>query len=85
MPLAGVATPADAALIRQLGAQTVFVGSGIFKSESPEKLGKAIVEASCHFDNPDKLLEISRNLGKAMRGIEISHIPQEQKLANRGW
>ncbi len=81
----GVATPADASLIRQLGAESVFVGSGIFKSEYPQKLAKAIVEASCFYNDPKKLLEVSRSLGKAMKGIEISTIPTELKLAGRGW
>ena len=81
----GIATPADAALLRQLGAETVFVGSGIFKSEKPARLAKAIVEASFHFDNPQKLLEISRGLGKAMGGLEIGRIPSDQLLAGRGW
>jgi pyridoxal 5'-phosphate synthase pdxS subunit len=81
----GVATPADAALVRQLGAETVFVGSGIFKSEYPPKLAKAIVEATAFFDDPKKLLQVSRGLGKAMRGLEISSIPAEQRLSERGW
>ncbi len=81
----GVATPADAALCRQLGAETVFVGSGIFKSENPAKLAKAIVQATVFYDDPKKLLEASRNLGQAMRGIEMSTIPDENRLAKRGW
>lgn len=81
----GIATPADAALTRQLGAETVFVGSGIFKSEHPPKLAKAIVEATAFFDDPKKLLQVSRGLGKAMRGLEISSIPPEQRLSERGW
>ena len=81
----GIATPADAALARQLGAETVFVGSGIFKSENPQRLARAVVEATCNFDNPMKLLEVSRNLGSAMRGIEITRIPDEERLAQRGW
>ena len=80
----GVATPADAALLRQLGAQSVFVGSGIFKSENPKLLAKAIVEATCSFDNPKKLLEVSRGLGKAMAGLAMEAIPEEQRLATRG-
>ena len=80
----GVATPADAALLRQLGAQSVFVGSGIFKSENPKLLAKAIVEATCSFDNPKKLLEVSRGLGKAMAGLAMEAIPAEQRLATRG-
>lgn len=81
----GVATPADAALCRQLGAESVFVGSGIFKSQNPEKLGAAIVEATCSFDKPDVLLRVSRGLGKAMEGLEITSIPSDKLLAGRGW
>jgi pyridoxal 5'-phosphate synthase pdxS subunit len=81
----GVATPADAALCRMLGAESVFVGSGIFKSENPLKFAKAVVQASCFYNEPKKLLEVSRGLGQAMRGIEIGTIPTESKLANRGW
>jgi pyridoxal 5'-phosphate synthase pdxS subunit len=81
----GVATPADAALCRILGAESVFVGSGIFKSESPAKLAKAVVQATCFYNEPKKLLEVSRNLGQAMRGLEMSQIVPEAKLANRGW
>ena len=81
----GVATPADAALLRQLGAETVFVGSGIFKSEDPKKLARAVVEATCHFNDPKKLLAVSRGLGKAMFGLEMRTIPEDQQLAKRGW
>lgn len=81
----GVATPADAALCRMLGAESVFVGSGIFKSENPSKLAKAVVQATCFYNDPKKLLEASRDLGQAMRGLEIGQIPAEAKLANRGW
>lgn len=81
----GVATPADAALLRQLGAESVFVGSGIFKSEKPARLAKAIVDATFHYNSPDKLLQVSRGLGKAMKGLEIERIPQEQILSSRGW
>lgn len=81
----GVATPADAALCRQLGAETVFVGSGIFKSENPPLLAKAIVQATCFYNDPKKLLEASRGLGQAMRGLEISQIAPQALLANRGW
>jgi pyridoxal 5'-phosphate synthase pdxS subunit len=81
----GVATPADAALCRMLGAESVFVGSGIFKSENPLKFAKAVVQATCFYNEPGKLLEASRGLGQAMRGIEIGTIPTESKLANRGW
>ncbi|MCB0319313.1 MAG: pyridoxal 5'-phosphate synthase lyase subunit PdxS, partial [Bdellovibrionales bacterium] len=81
----GVATPADAAFIRQLGAEAVFVGSGIFKSENPAQVAKAIVEATTHFDQPKILLEVSRGLGGAMKGIEMSSLSQEQRLSERGW
>jgi pyridoxal 5'-phosphate synthase pdxS subunit len=81
----GVATPADAALCRQLGAETVFVGSGIFKSENPALLARAVVQATCFYNDPKKLLEVSRGLGQAMRGLEISKIAPESLLANRGW
>ena len=82
----GIATPADAALCMQLGAETVFVGSGIFKSEKPEQYAKAIVKATAHFDDPDILTEASKELhGVAMRGTEISEIDEPMKMANRGW
>ena len=81
----GVATPADAALMRQLGAQAVFVGSGIFKSESPERYAQAIVKATTHYDNPEILAEVSAGLGEPMRGLELGEIPVEERLAVRGW
>jgi pyridoxal 5'-phosphate synthase pdxS subunit len=81
----GIATPADAALARLFGAQSVFVGSGIFLSENPAAFAKAIVEANCSYDDPKKLLEVSRGLGAAMRGLEIESIAKEGLLANRGW
>lgn len=81
----GIATPADAALLMQLGVEGVFVGSGIFKSKNPAKRAKAIVEATTHFNNPDILAKVSEGLGEAMSGIEIATIPQEQLLASRGW
>ena len=81
----GVATPADAALMRQLGAEAVFVGSGIFKSESPERYARAIVKAVTHYDNPEVLAEVSAGLGEPMRGLELSDIPVEERLAVRGW
>ena len=81
----GVATPADAALMRQLGAEAVFVGSGIFKSEHPEKVAKAIVKATTHYDNPEILAEVSAGLGEPMHGLELAEIPSEERLANRGW
>lgn len=82
----GIATPADAALCMQLGAETVFVGSGIFKSEDPAGFAKAIVKATAHFDNPKIVLEASREIkGNAMRGTEISTIEEPMRMANRGW
>lgn len=81
----GVATPADAALMRYLGAETVFVGSGIFSSSNPEKMAKAIVKATLSFDNPSILAEISASLGKGMSGIDLSKLAQEDRLATRGW
>ncbi len=81
----GVATPADAALVRQLGAEAVFVGSGIFRSEDPEARARAIVTATTHYDDPLAVLEASRGLKEAMRGIEMAEIPPEQRLAERGW
>ena len=81
----GVATPADAALMMQLGADGVFVGSGVFKSEDASRRAKAIVEATTHFENPAIIAEASRNLGEAMRGLEITAIPERELLATRGW
>jgi pyridoxal 5'-phosphate synthase pdxS subunit len=81
----GIATPADAAIMMQLGSDGVFVGSGIFKSKNPEKRAKAIVEAVAHYDEPEKIAEVSKNLGDAMLGIEISKIPKDQLLQERGW
>ncbi|MCB9454403.1 MAG: pyridoxal 5'-phosphate synthase lyase subunit PdxS [Anaerolineaceae bacterium] len=81
----GVATPADAALMMQLGVDGVFVGSGIFKSGDPAKRAKAIVEAVTHYDNPDILVKVSRNLGEAMVGINVSGMPEGDKIAGRGW
>ena len=81
----GIATPADAALMMQLGAEGNFVGSGIFKSESPEKTAKASVKATTHFRDPAILAEVSRGLGEAMKGLEISAIPEAEILAKRGW
>ena len=81
----GIATPADAALMMQLGCDGVFVGSGIFKSGDPSKRAKAIVEATTHFENPDVLAKVSRNLGEAMVGINISDIPENELMAPRGW
>ncbi|MCK4415711.1 MAG: pyridoxal 5'-phosphate synthase lyase subunit PdxS [Thermoplasmatales archaeon] len=81
----GIATPADAAIMMQLGSDGVFVGSGIFKSDNPEKRAKAIVEAVAHYDEPDVIAEVSKDLGDAMIGIEIESIPKEQLLQERGW
>jgi pyridoxal 5'-phosphate synthase pdxS subunit len=81
----GVATPADAALMMQLGMDGVFVGSGIFKSGDPAKRAKAIVEAVTHFTNPDVLANVSRNLGEAMVGINVTTMPDKDKIAHRGW
>jgi pyridoxal 5'-phosphate synthase pdxS subunit len=81
----GVATPADAAMMMQLGVDGVFVGSGIFKSDSPAKRAKAIVEAVTHYNNPEILAEVSKDLGEPMVGINVSSIPQEELLAERGW
>ena len=80
----GIATPADASLMMQLGAEAVFVGSGIFKSSDPERMAKAIVEAVTHYQDPVRLAEISTNLGEAMPGIEIGDIAEGQLLATRG-
>ena len=81
----GVATPADAALMMALGADGVFVGSGIFKSGDPERRARAIVQAVTHWDNPQILAEVSRNLGEPMVGINVSTLPKEALLAVRGW
>ena len=81
----GIATPADAALMMQLGAETVFVGSGIFKSEDPEARGKAVVEATTNYKNASKVLEASRGLKSAMKGLDMSEIPEGERLQERGW
>ncbi|HEY7936444.1 MAG TPA: pyridoxal 5'-phosphate synthase lyase subunit PdxS [Candidatus Limnocylindrales bacterium] len=81
----GIATPADAALAMQLGAEGVFVGSGIFKSEDPARMANAIVQATTHFDNAALLAEVSKGLGAAMRGISMESIPDQERLAVRGW
>jgi len=81
----GVATPADAALMMQLGSDGVFVGSGIFKSTDPAVRAKAIVEAVTHFDDPKVISEVSKGLGEAMHGIEISTLAKEQRMQERGW
>ncbi len=81
----GVATPADAALMMQLGADGVFVGSGVFKSESPELMAQAIVKATTHYKDARILADVSRNLGKAMPGLDMKTIPADKLLAPRGW
>jgi len=81
----GIATPADAALMMQLGADGVFVGSGIFKSKNPEARAKAIVEATTHFNDPEVLAEVSKGIGEAMAGLEISEIEKEKLIQHRGW
>ena len=81
----GIATPADAALAMQLGADGVFVGSGIFKSEEPARMANASVQATTHYDNPKILAEVSKGLGAAMRGIALEAIPDAERLATRGW
>lgn len=81
----GISTPADAALMMQLGAEAVFVGSGIFKSGDPAKRAHAIVQATTHYDNPALLAEISEDLGEPMVGIDIHHLDENEKYATRGW
>src|SRR6184192_2711653 len=81
----GIATPADAALMMQLGAEGNFVGSGIFKSADPARRAKAIVEATTHFRDPKLIAEVSRGLGEAMRGLTLESIPAAERLAGRGW
>jgi pyridoxal 5'-phosphate synthase pdxS subunit len=81
----GIATPADAALMMQLGAEGVFVGSGIFKSSNPEVRAKAIVKATTHYNDPAIIAEVSKNLGEAMPGLDIKQIPPDELLAKRGW
>ena len=81
----GIATPADASLMMQLGAETVFVGSGIFMSEDPESRAKAVVKATTHFQDPDKVLDASTGLKSAMKGLDMSEIPEADRLQERGW
>ncbi|MCL2157626.1 MAG: pyridoxal 5'-phosphate synthase lyase subunit PdxS [Methanobrevibacter sp.] len=81
----GVATPADASLMMQLGSDGVFVGSGIFKSENPEEFAKAIVEATSNYNKPKVLAKVSRGLGSAMKGVEISQIADNERMQERGW
>src|SRR5687767_13301856 len=81
----GIATPADAALAMQLGAEGVFVGSGIFKSDDPARFARAIVQATTHFDNPGIIADVSKGLGSPMQGIEMKTIAEGERLAVRGW
>ena len=88
MPLfcaGGIATPADASLVMQLGAEAVFVGSGIFKSSDPSTRAKAIVEATTHFADPERVARASEGLGEAMQSLEARKLGDEQLLATRGW
>jgi len=80
----GIATPADAALMMQLGCDGIFVGSGVFKSGDPKLRARAIVEATTFFNDPDKLAKVSENLGEAMVGINIDTIPPEERMQDRG-
>jgi pyridoxal 5'-phosphate synthase pdxS subunit len=81
----GIATPADAALMMQLGAEAVFVGSGIFKSADPTKRAKAIVQATTHYKDPDVLVKVSEDLGEAMVGLEIGKLAEKDLMQKRGW
>jgi pyridoxal 5'-phosphate synthase pdxS subunit len=81
----GIATPADAALMMQLGVEGVFVGSGIFKSSNPEARAKAIVKATTHYMDAAVIAEVSKNLGEAMPGIDIKTLDDKQRMAGRGW
>lgn len=81
----GIATPADAALMMQLGVEGVFVGSGIFKSNNPQLMANAIVKATTHYEDPDIIAEVSTGLGDAMPGLDVRTMPEEEQLATRGW
>jgi pyridoxal 5'-phosphate synthase pdxS subunit len=81
----GVATPADAALMMQLGAEAVFVGSGIFKSSDPARRAKAIVQATTHYKDPDVLARVSEELGDAMPGLDVAKMSKDELLQTRGW
>ncbi len=81
----GIATPADAALVMQLGAEAVFVGSGIFKSSDPEMRARAIVMAATYYQDPVKLLEASEDLGMAMAGLDITKLAEHELMQTRGW
>ena len=81
----GIASPADAALMMQIGVEGVFVGSGIFKSSNPQLMANAIVKATTHYQDPDILVEVSKGLGDAMPGLDVRTMPEEEQLATRGW
>jgi pyridoxal 5'-phosphate synthase pdxS subunit len=81
----GIATPADAALMMQLGSEGVFVGSGIFKSSNPKVMARAIVKATAYYNDPDVIAEVSEGIGEAMKGLSIDEIPPQYRLAERGW
>ena len=81
----GIASPADAALMMQIGVEGVFVGSGIFKSQNPQLMAEAIVKATTHFNDPDILADVSRGLGESMPGLDVRTMPEEQLLSTRGW
>ena len=81
----GIATPADASLVMQLGAEAVFVGSGIFKSSDPDKRARAIVRATTHYNEPQVVAECSEELGEAMRGIDVAKLDPKEMLQTRGW
>ena len=81
----GIATPADAALCMALGAESVFVGSGIFMSADPERRARAVVDATTYWESPKKLVEISMGLGEAMPGLELDKLSEAQRLSKRGW
>ncbi len=81
----GIASPADAALMMQLGSDGIFVGSGIFKAKNPQRMAKAVVEATMHFDEPSVVAEVSKGLGEAMHGVEISTLAQDQRMQERGY
>lgn len=81
----GIATPADAALMMHLGADGVFVGSGIFKSDNPEKFARAIVEATTHYTDYERIAELSKNLGSAMKGIDVATLAPAERMQDRGW
>ena len=81
----GIATPADAALCMMLGAEAIFVGSGIFKSDDPERRARAIVKATTHWQDPKALIEAEEALGSGMKGIDAASLPEEARLQGRGW